>query len=241
MNPYLVGKRSALKKLGMKLTFDSPEAAQKHHKQRGQVGKALGTAGSVIGGTVGGTAGSAAGPVGTVGGSLAGASIGEKALQAPATTMYDAGHDVQQRTKDTYNSSLARMNNAAGIPTEGSSLKETIRSKTGELSKTAVDPYVLTALGLGSMLGTGPAIAGSDDAYIYDDTSNKSSPLITDLIAGTAGVPAALGGGYASGSLAKRLGAGPRVRTLSMLGGAPLSGYLAGRGIGEISKIITDD
>jgi hypothetical protein len=126
---YVFGQKDALKKLGMKLTFDSPEAAQQHYKRIGPLGKASGTAGSLVGGIVGGTAGSAAGLPGTVAGSIAGSYAGEKVMQAPVTTAYDAQHDVRQRTRDTYRSSLSKMNASAGMPTRSMPLKDRIRAR----------------------------------------------------------------------------------------------------------------
>lgn len=114
---YQVGCRDALVKLGMKLNFNSPQEAAAHADTRSTIADTTGFVGNVAGGLAGGAAGSAVGGMpGSIAGGVAGGYAGEKLLSAPATTAYDAAHDVQQRTKSTYNRTLGGLNAAAGIP-----------------------------------------------------------------------------------------------------------------------------
>lgn len=115
---YELGRHEALVKLGMKLTFNSPQEAAAHAKTRGTIGDVTGFAGSIGGGIAGGAAGTAmGGPAGGLAGGLAGGYAGEKLLSMPATTAYDAAHDVKQRTGATYNKTMGQLNAAAGVPT----------------------------------------------------------------------------------------------------------------------------
>jgi uncharacterized protein YcfJ len=113
---YTSGCYAAFRKLGMQLQFDSPAQAAAHQQTRDTVGGATGFVGDLAGSTLGGLIGSAGGVTGTVGGSLAGGAIGGKLLSAPATTAVDAAHDVQQRTRSTYNQTLGQLNMAGGLP-----------------------------------------------------------------------------------------------------------------------------
>lgn len=104
-------------KLGMQLTFNSPQEAAAHAKTRGTIGDVTGFAGNVAGGLVGGAVGTAGGLPGIAAGSLAGGYAGEKLLSAPATTLYDTVHDVKQRTGAQYNKTVGQLNAASGVPT----------------------------------------------------------------------------------------------------------------------------
>lgn len=118
MNTYLykLGSYSALVKLGIRLTFDDPGEAQRHYQRRNVVGKVTGAAGNVAGGVAGGAVGSGAGPVGAIAGGVVGSELGQRALSAPATLAYDVAHDIPQKARSQYRSSLARMNAASGMP-----------------------------------------------------------------------------------------------------------------------------
>lgn len=113
--PKLHAKRN---KLGMDLTFNSPQEAAQHAKTRETIGDVSGFAGNMVGGTAGGIAGAGMGGLpGSVAGGIAGGLIGEKAVSFPATTAYDTLHDVKQRTQGTYNNTVGGLNAASGIPT----------------------------------------------------------------------------------------------------------------------------
>jgi uncharacterized protein YcfJ len=115
---YELGRHDALVKLGMQLTFNSPQEAAAHAKTRGTIGDVTGFAGNIAGGIAGGVVGSAAGgPAGSLAGGLAGGYAGQEMLSAPATTAYDAAHDVKQRTGATYNKTMGQLNAASGVPT----------------------------------------------------------------------------------------------------------------------------
>jgi len=115
---YQLGCHDALVKLGMQLTFNSPQEAAAHAKTRSTIGNVTGFAGNVAGGLAGGAAGSAVGGLpGGLAAGVAGGYAGEKMLSAPATTLYDAAHDVKQRTGATYNKTVGQLNAASGIPT----------------------------------------------------------------------------------------------------------------------------
>jgi uncharacterized protein YcfJ len=117
---YTLGCREALLKLGMQLTFSSPEQARQHYKTRGTIGDVAGFAGSLGGGLAGGALGAPGGPVGSIAGGLAGSAIGEKLLSFPATVGWDAVHDTRQRARSGYNKTLSRLNIAGGMPSPSS-------------------------------------------------------------------------------------------------------------------------
>jgi len=115
---YQLGCHDALVKLGMKLTFNSPQEAAEHAKTRETVGDVTGFAGNIAGGLAGGAVGTAVGgPAGGLAGGLAAGYAGEKMLSAPATTLYDTAHDVKQRTGAQYNKTVGQLNAASGVPT----------------------------------------------------------------------------------------------------------------------------
>jgi len=115
---YELGRYEALVKLGMKLTFNSPQEAAAHAKTRETIGDVTGFAGNIAGGALGGAVGTAAGGVpGSLAGGAVGGYLGEQALSAPATTLYDTAYDVKQRTGSTYNKTLGRLNAASRVPT----------------------------------------------------------------------------------------------------------------------------
>lgn len=122
---YRAGNYAALVKLGLQLSFDSPEEAVHHAKNRKAVGQLAGAAGNVAGGIVGGTAGGALGSAagaggtvaGTIGGSVAGSVAGQRVGSGLATLGYDVAHDVPQKAKSQYRSSLAKMHAGGGFPT----------------------------------------------------------------------------------------------------------------------------
>jgi len=115
---YQLGCYEALVKMGMQLTFNSPQEAAAHAKTRETIGDVTGFAGSLAGGLAGGAVGTAAGgPAGSLAGGLAGGYAGEKMLSMPATTAYDTAHDVKQRTGAQYNKTVGQLNAASGVPT----------------------------------------------------------------------------------------------------------------------------
>ena len=112
-----LGKQAALAKLGMQLTFDTPQEAQQHYSRRGTVGKVTGFAGDIGGGLLGGAAGGAVGGLpGGIAGSVAGGVAGEKLLGGGATTMFDVMHDLPQKARHTMEDTRAKLDTAAGLP-----------------------------------------------------------------------------------------------------------------------------
>lgn len=115
---YLAGQQAALHKVGMQLSFNNAQQANDHAKTRKTVGQVAGIGGSVAGGMAGAAAGGAVGNLpGSIAGGIVGGELGSKAMAMPATTAYDAQHDVRQKAEATRSSSLGRMNAAAGLPT----------------------------------------------------------------------------------------------------------------------------
>lgn len=115
--PYVVGKAAALRKIGMDLTFNSPQAAKQHAETKQTISDVAGFGGSLAGGTAGGAIGTAVGgPVGSMAGGIGGSMIGEKAVSFPVQTAVDMSHDVGQRTNSAYNRAMSQMNAASGAP-----------------------------------------------------------------------------------------------------------------------------
>ena len=134
---YKLGSYSALTKLGIKLTFDDPGEAQKHYKRRNVVSKVTGAAGNIGGGMLGGTLGSVVPVAGTIAGGIAGAEIGQRAMSAPATLAYDVAHDIPQKAKSQYRSSLSRMNAASGLPSGIGKVPSGIPKQIGQFTQNA--------------------------------------------------------------------------------------------------------
>ena len=112
-----LGKQAALTKLGMQLTFNTPQEAQQHYSRRGTVGKVTGFAGDIAGGIAGGAAGGAVGGMpGGIAGGVAGGMAGERLLGGGATTMFDVMHDMPQKAQHTMEDTRAKLDTAAGLP-----------------------------------------------------------------------------------------------------------------------------
>jgi len=114
---YNLGRFHALVKLGMQLTFDNQQQAERHMRTRKTVGTVSGAAGGIAGGIAGSMAGTAVGGLpGSIAGGTIGGWAGEK-VSLPATTMFDAGHDIRQRKRSRYTNTVGRLNTAANLPT----------------------------------------------------------------------------------------------------------------------------
>ena len=94
--------------LGLKLEFDSPEAAQEHMRNRNIAG-ALG--GGLIGAGIGGVA---AGKRFGIPGALVGGAAGALVGSIPGRLLADVAQDYGHRTTSTYNDTMQRLNAAAG-------------------------------------------------------------------------------------------------------------------------------
>ena len=108
LRAYLLAQRPAQKKEAFDLRFDSPEAAQAHHRNR----TLAGAAGSVLGGALGGGLG---GRAAGVPGAVVGAGLGALLGRAPGARAADVAYDMPSRTRHTYSDAMQRMNTAGGL------------------------------------------------------------------------------------------------------------------------------
>jgi len=113
---YQLGSQLALIKLGM-LTFNTPQDAADHYKQRKEYSIAGGVLGAVAGGMMGGGIGGRrfGVPGMAIGGAL-GAGTGFLGGERGTQHLYDVKHDVAQNAGAEMDRTQAQQNVAAGFP-----------------------------------------------------------------------------------------------------------------------------